>query len=247
MAYCRFLVAPVTVAVAMLPIGQAAFADVKIAGCHDVKAEEAVKSQVQCDVRATEDVIVKSIKVSGSDRSIDATYKPFKSSEPPTSVLFLVDLAVERADFGRFRAAALQIIDTDAKGLSYGVYGFTRDLRPIAPLGTSPATIKLALDAVASDQRPAPPELLKNIVEVIPLLSASPAERKILIVMSYGGAPETAFAVPEVLERLKQASITVIGIVPRSQPDDLNFAQGLRRLSQDSFGEFLTLPTKRIV
>ncbi|MBI1203219.1 MAG: FHA domain-containing protein [Rhodopseudomonas sp.] len=216
-----------------------ALAETKISLCRDVAAKDAQKSIVQCELQSSDEVKVVGVKVTGDGRSADATYKPYSAAEVPTPVLLLLDRSVSRGEFNRLRAAAVQIVDANLKGVSFGAYGFSRDMLAIAPLGTPPATIKLALDSV--NQQSITPELLKNIVEALPLLAAAPGDRKIMVVLSNGDVQDTAYSIPEISAKLKQANVTLIGIAPGSSADDITNAQSLRRLAQETYGEFLTV------
>lgn len=215
-------------------------ADAQITLCRDIAASDSKKAQVQCDLRATEDVTVKGVKVSGDGRSSEATYKANNAAEPPAAILILLDQneSIDRNGFNRLRSVLSRIIDPAAKGLSFGVYGFSRDLKEIAPVGTSPATIKLAVESIARQGRAS--EGLRSIVDVLPKLIAAPGDRKILIILSDGRFDDPAYSVNEVSAKLKQANVTVMAVAPGNAPDDVTDAQTLRRLAQDTFGEFLT-------
>lgn len=227
-------------ALGAIAVATPALADAQITLCHDIAANDSKKAQIQCDLRATEDVTVKGVKITGDGRSSDATYKPNSAAEPPATVLILLgqNESIDRNDFSRLRSVLSRIIDPAAKGLSFGVYGFARDLKEIAPVGTSPATIKLAVESITRQGKAS--EGLRNIVDVLPKLTAAPGDRKILIILSDGRFEDTAYSVNEVSAKLKQANITVMAVAPGSGPDDVTDAQTLRRLTQDTSGEFLT-------
>lgn len=225
-------------ALGALAFANAAWADAQITGCHDVAAADGQKPTVQCDLRATEDVTVKSVKVTGNGQSIDATYTANNTADPPASVLILLDRSGRR-DFERMRRVAGQLVGSDLKGVSFGAYGFTRDMQPIAPMGTAPATIRLALESVGSQSGAS--ELLRNIVDALPLLTATPGKRKILLVFSNGDFQDTAYTVGEVSAKLKQANVVFVGVAPGNSADDIALAQSLRRMAQDTSGEFLTV------
>ena len=226
-----------------------AMAETKIALCRDVAATDTQKAVVQCELRSSDEVKVAGVKVTGDGRGADAIYKPYGAAEVPTPVLLLLDLSVVdvkrdknvKSDkkFSRLHETAEQIATADVKGATFGIDGFNQDLMPIAPLGTPAATIRLALKSIGSQPRPR--ELLKSIVDALPLLSAAPGERKIMIVLSDGDSRDTAYSVAEVSDKLKQANVTFIGIAPGQSAIELNNAQRLRRLAQDTFGAFLTV------
>jgi len=195
---------------------------------------------VRCELRLSEPSSVSKVTVGAGDQKRDATFQANEALNPPTPVLFLLDQgsAMDRADFDRLKSVIGGVLDLDSKSLSFGVYGFTSEIRAIAPLGTAPATSKLALNSVSSNQR-GTSELLRSINSVLPVLRANKAERNVLVVLSDGRLEDTAYSMAEISKQLVDARVTVFAIAPSRAPSDLTAAQSLRRLAEETSGEFL--------
>jgi hypothetical protein len=193
----------------------------------------------RCELRLSESINVSKVTVAGGDQKRDATFQANEALSPPTPVLFLLDQssATDKAVFDRLKSVISGVLDLDSKSLSFAVYGFTSEIRAIAPLGTAPLTSKLALNGVSLQRGTS--ELLRSINSVLPLLRASKAERNVLVVLSDGRVEDTAYSVAEISKQLAEARVTVFAIAPSRAPDDLTAAQSLRRLAEETSGEFL--------
>lgn len=219
------------------------FADAQITSCRDVAASEGKAAQVQCELRSTDEIVVKSIKVSGDGKTTEAAYKPNNSAEPPVPVLILMDQgrSLSDNDFDRFQQTIKGIVDPSIKNATFGLYGFVRELKALAPLGTAASTISYVAQSDALSTQNDASELLKNVVEAIPILAKAPGDRKILIVFSNGRSTEKAYTAAEASEKLKQANITVIAVTPSNSSEAVTAAQSMRRLRDDTNGEFLSV------
>ena len=194
---------------------------------------------VRCELRLSESTNVSKVTVGAGDQKRDATFQANEALSPPTPVLFLLDQssAIDRAVFDRLKSVISGVLDLDSKSLSFAVYGFTNEICPIAPLGTAPATSKLALNGVSLQRGTS--ELLRSINSVLPLLRASKAERNVLVVLSDGRLEDTAYSVAEISKQLVDARVTVFAVAPSRAPDGLTAAQSLRRLAEETSGEFV--------
>ena len=194
----------------------------------------------RCELRLSESTSVSKVTVGAGDQKRDATFQANEALSPPTPVLFLLDQSagIDKAVFDRLKSVISGVLDLDSKSLSFAVYGFTNEIRPIAPLGTAPATIKLALNAVPLSQR-GTSELLRSINSVLPALRANKAERNVLVVLSDGRLEDTAYSVAEISKQLVDARVTVFAVAPSRAPDGLTAAQSLRRLAEETSGEFV--------
>ena len=195
---------------------------------------------VRCELRLGEQLGVTKVLAGPGSERVEAVFHANNALTPAVPVIFLLDQSqntIEKPAFARLKSVVTGVLDLQSDAMSFGMYAFTDDAKIIAPLGTAPATIKLALETVT--QRTGNNELLRNINDLLPTLRENKAARKVLIVLSDGRLSDTAYSIQEIAKQLRDAGVTVFSVAPSRTPDDLTDAQGLRRLSDETFGEFL--------
>jgi hypothetical protein len=84
-------------------------------------------------------------------------------------------------------------------------------------------------------------EFYKNIIEAIKLLEKSEASRKGLIVMSDGKAEDSAYKHEDVIKAAKDANVVILGLGYLENEKDSPYLQKLRRLSEESYGQYFDL------
>jgi hypothetical protein len=199
-------------------------------------------NSVQCEVDVFDGQLVSRVAVTSvpGNQPVSARYVLNGPEESPTivGVLWGVSSELEPVDFNRLKAVISATLNLNVSHISYGLWTYATDVRTIAPLGTSPATIKLALEGI----RPAgkTSELLRGINEVAKSIVASPVRRKVLIVLSDGIFDDTAYTIPELSDKLKGANVRVFVVIPSRAPEAITAAQGLRRLADETKGVFLS-------
>src|ERR1700722_928071 len=197
---------------------------------------------VQCEVDVFDGQIVSRVTVTTvpGNQAVAARYVSNGPDESPTAVAVLwgAGSELETGDFNRLKAVISATLNQNPNHVSYGLWTYATDVRAIAPLGTSPTTIKLALDAIRPVGKTS--ELLRGINEVAKSIAVSPAMPKVLIILSDGIFDETAYTIPELSGKLKSAGVRVFVVIPSRAPEAITTAQGLRRLADEPDGVFLT-------
>ncbi|MGP0057884.1 MAG: FHA domain-containing protein [Beijerinckiaceae bacterium] len=162
----------------------------------------------------------------------------------PVTVGLLLDRGAGRdnAAFARLKKVIKEILDTPANFASYGLWTFATDIKRIAAIGTPPDTTALALESVHPNGSTF--ELLRSIDETTNEIASANSRRKVLIVLSDGASDDQAYTVPEVSKKLKDAGIHLYAVISQGDPEAVTAAQGLRRLSEETGGEFFKATAK---
>ena len=162
-----------------------------------------------------------------------------RTGEPDSvAVLLLVDSSdpARSLKVQKVQQHIARLLETAPAHLRFGLATFDSDLRLLAPVGSDTATINAAAQAL--DSRGMSTELYRNVVEGIKLLASGTDPHKVLLVMSDGLAEDRAYFHADAVAEALAQRIAVYGIgYPRS-PTLAVALQALRRLADDTGGQF---------
>jgi von Willebrand factor type A domain/FHA domain len=216
-----------------------AHADNRFLFCREALEGSPVILRARCELRPGDPVSRVTV---GAGQATDAIFTANDSANPPTPVVFLLDQSgntLTKGSFDRLRSVIGAILSQNLPAVSVGVYGFSNGVKPIAPVGTAPATAGLALEAIKQNGR-GTNELLRSVQSVLDDLRGFQTTRKVLVILSDGRSEDPAYSVTEISTQLREGHVTVFAVAPGKSGDDLTDAQPMRRLAEDNQGEFLT-------
>ena len=156
-----------------------------------------------------------------------------------TALLLLVDTS-DPARAPALRAAITHIstlLAAAPQHLKIGLASFDSDLRLLAPIGSDRVVLLANSTQLLANGRTT--ELYRNVGEAVRVLSKSAATRKVLWVFSDGLAEDHAYHHEDIIALARNHDVIINSIgYPRSIPQSVAL-QTLRRLSNDSGGQFL--------
>jgi hypothetical protein len=241
-----FIALGATAATVLVPANAAATkAEPQIVNCRDVPANGAAKAQVTCDVTASDPISIKSVKVNGGTANANGSFKARSAAEPLNIVVVLIDKTLDkssanpRAEFNRLNDVLKRLVDPAAKGLSFAAYAFDSEIYPIAPIGMPQEALMNAVSNVSPKELPGPSVGLRAVIDVLPKLSAAPGGRKAIVILSRGDFEPFAYPANEVVEKVKQAGVTIYGVIPANREVDRSVASTLERLARDTGGQLI--------
>lgn len=197
-------------------------------------------SLISCEIRSTEPFIIEKIIVKSNEKEIKGVnFVKFSELKKPTILTFLLDLntKLDPVLFARQKKLISTIVTSNIQNVNYEVIGFTNSLSMIAPVGTSPPTIKLALGGLLQSGRIT--EILKSSSQFIDQAKDRQENRKIVVILSNGLSDEKAYSAQEISNKFKDSNYTVYSVIPSHAKADIQAAQILQRFSDDTNGKLL--------
>lgn len=195
---------------------------------------------LQCSYRLREGGALQAARALWHGQTINATLGArYPQADDNTAVLVLVDTSDPA------RAPALGAAITHVRALvaaapqhfGIGLASFDSDLQMLAPIGTERAVLLTSAAQLIAKGRTT--ELYRNAGEALRVLAKSAATRKVLWIFSDGLAEDYAYHHEDVIALARAHDIIIDSIgYPRSIPQSVAL-QTLRRLSDDSGGQFL--------
>ena len=197
----------------------------------------AIKDTAVCPIDLFSHDKVNQISVSGNTPPI-GKFSAGGTAEYPEAVAVMLSQSqsLSAPDLARLKAIVGGVLDTKAPNLNFAVWSFGTKLHLISPFGTASETTRLAIESVKNDGQTV--ELLHGITDVAKELAAQPASRRVLVLAANEQSDDTAYDLQEVINNLKTNGIRVIVVFPKRGDDKLTDAQMLRRLSEETSGQF---------
>jgi Mg-chelatase subunit ChlD len=162
------------------------------------------------------------------------------AAQQVTAILFLVDTS----DPGRQQAISNtiqhinQLLSFEQSHYRYSLARFDTDLHFLTPMGVSAETVQQATDQLQAVGKTT--ELYRNTLGAIKQLSRYPADRKFLFLLSDGRAEDRAYFHRDVVKSAVKNHISIYTI---GYADTISLTvalQTLRRLSEDTGGQYLS-------
>ncbi len=222
-------------------------AENRLIGCTESQDAATQALVARCGLRLSDQLQRVGATVSGKE--FDVVWTPNERLASPPAVVLLLDQSastMDKSDFGHLKSVVNGILVSEPKNVRLGVFTFSNEIRQIAPIGTAPGTSRLALQNISQNQAGIS-ELLRSVASVLGAFNGIAADSKMLVILSDGRFADTAYSVAELSKQLQDAHITVFAVATGRSPSDLTDAQVLRRLTQDTGGEFFTAQDNRNV
>lgn len=155
------------------------------------------------------------------------------------AALFLVDTSDPRR--GPVVAANVRqirgLIEATGAHWDFGLAGFDKGMKLLAPLGRERQELAAATDALQAEGLVT--ELYRSAIEAISELERVDAGRKALVILSDGLAEDVAYTLQDVVQAARAARVTIIGLgYARSEAQTVGL-QTLRRLARETGGYFI--------
>ena len=167
----------------------------------------------------------------------EPSFIPLNSEERPVQVLMMVDTSDPRreADVRKHGEQIKQIVKTAGSEVAVGLAGFDHGLNLIStPTRNHDIASKVGQLQAAGKIT----ELYRSLLQGIDLLAETQADRRAIFIFSDGLAEDTAYTLPETVERANAAGVIIYGIgYTRSASSAINL-QTLRRLAKETGGSF---------
>lgn len=213
------------------------------------------KNEIECDYRFSSslDIINISAKIGGQSVLIPKeSITSYPSTDQSTAILFLIDSSdptrrntVEKRIVGDIFEMITSFGSPRKSHLKIGLATFDTDLKVISPIGNDEANTFNALSKVKAEGQAT--EFYKSILDAVTLLSKIEATRKGLIIFSDGKDEDRAYKNEDVLKAAKAADVVILGIGYAEKPIDIPFLQNLKRLSEETFGQFYDASKKQSI
>ena len=156
-----------------------------------------------------------------------------------TAILFLVD------DSGSRRPATIRqniqdvsaIISAAKPYQRMGIAAFDSSLHMLAPVGSPPERLIAAAQELNNSGRTT--ELFRSAIGAIGELGKIPADRRMIVIFSDGGAEDTAYHLADAVAAAARANVVMIGAGYAESVAHSVDLQNLRRLGEDSGGLYI--------
>ena len=175
----------------------------------------------------------------GSILEPESPLEPYPVGGDTTAILFIVDTSdPARSDAvtagGRAIARMLEAAKPHQK---FGLAAFDKDLRILVPVGASAAEVAAKLPELAAQGRIT--QLFLNVGEAVKAVTAIPATRRAVVLLSDGLSEDTAYTLERALGTARAAEVTVICLgYARSIAKETSL-QNLRLLAEGTIGAFV--------
>ena len=196
--------------------------------------------ELRCSYRLREGGELQAALGHWQDQTLSATLGArYPQATDYTALLLLVDTS-DPARAPALRAAVAHVSALVAAAPPHfriGLASFDSDLRMLAPIASEHHALLISASQLRAKGRTT--ELYRSVGEALRVLANNDATRKVLWVLSDGLAEDYAYHHEDVIALARAHDIIINSIgYPRSVPQSVAL-QTLRRLSDDSGGEFL--------
>lgn len=198
---------------------------------------------LSCGYRTSRSLNLKeiSIEVGGNAEQIPADgLKVFPSEGQSVAALILVDTsdpARKNTVESKVVDLAKQIIESRKEFEKLGVATFDRDFLLLAPIGSSNADLTASLKGIKATGQNT--EFYKSLLAALQVLKSTEADRKGLIVISDGKDEDRAYSLADVVKSASESNVSIFGIGISEKNSDAPYLQTLRRLSDETYGEYI--------
>jgi FHA domain/von Willebrand factor type A domain len=198
-------------------------------------------SRISCELRSSEPFTVDKVSVKSNNKEVnDVTFLKFSDLKSPAVLTFLLDLNTKQDPvlFARQKKLISTVVTSNIQNVKFEVVGFSNSASILAPAGTAPGTIKLALGGLLQNGKTT--EILKAASQFIDQMKDREGSRKVAVILSDGSSDDKAYSAQEVSAKLKAAQYTVYSVIPSHAKSDIQAAQILQRISDETHGKLLS-------
>jgi hypothetical protein len=195
---------------------------------------------VDCDMRATDAVVFKSVKASVKDRTgaLEAKFTPVDARSQSQAVIFLVQVMEpsRRSLFNDMLDAVVKLAQGRNDMLRFAAYSTGDETKLVADFNASKADFDKQVKAIRAAKQNT--QIYKNALDAIARLSREKADRKALVVLGDGTSddPVGGYIPEQVVKAANDAKVTINAFGYTAENADLPQFQILRRLADDTAG-----------
>ena len=211
-------------------------------------APNEAKDKIDCDYRyaPTLDVSSLSLTVDGTVTQIpEKGVSAYPAPNQKTAILILVDTSdparkntVENKNVN----ALVEILAARKPYQEIGIATFDTELTVLAPISANEAEALSAVKNIKATGQTT--EFYKNVLAAIDILKSKSASRKGLIIISDGKDEDRAYKKEDVIKAAQDSGVQVLGLGYAERPSDVPYLQTLKRLSDETYGEFIGVQEK---
>jgi hypothetical protein len=200
---------------------------------------------VECDYRHAASYAVKDVSLIVGGTTLQIPEKglvTFPAADQTSALLFLIDTSDPRRKKtveDRNVQLIKDMVSFSKPHQKIGLAVFDSEIKILSPISNETAQTLSALTNIKAQGLAT--EFYKNIIEAIKLLEKSEASRKGLIVMSDGKAEDSAYKHEDVIKAAKDANVVILGLGYFENEKDSPFLQKLKRMSEESYGQYFDL------
>ena len=202
--------------------------------------EKTGPASVEFHFRLTEPEAVEGVEASVAGQPLPVQYSPFaKAENGTTAVLFLID----KSDPKRAKAVEAskglvqRLLEYADPRCTFAVYAFAANLEPLVEFGTAKEEVRAKLKPLRAVGLAT--ELYRDSIEAIKVLKGVDAQRKALVLFSDGRAEDTSFNLDHTVAQAREAGVSIFGVGYAESPQLTIYLQSLRRLAEETGGEFV--------
>ena len=170
----------------------------------------------------------------------------YPTGDQTTAILLLVDTSdptrkktVEK----RYVSDLFEILSVRKPSHKIGISAFDTDVKVLAPIGSDDADALNALAKIKAEGQAT--EFYKSVLDAIALLKNVDATRKGLVILSDGKDEDRAYKSADVVTAAKEAGRVILGLGYSEKPADAPYLQNLKRLADDTYGQFFNLSEQK--
>jgi FHA domain/von Willebrand factor type A domain len=201
-------------------------------------AAPVVTATVSCEVRSTDAVAFKSVRVGVKGRSepLEADFKGFDTRSNSLVAMFLIQILepARRSTLTQMADAVVKIAEQRDGNRRLAAYSFDNDLTLLADFNASKRDFDRQVRAVRTAALPS--QLYKTSLDAIAKLAKERADRKALIILGDGQSDDTADEHDQVVRAAKEAGVAIHALGFLASAADAPKFQTLRRLADETGG-----------
>ena len=206
----------------------------------DIECRQPDELHLICDYRLLRGGILRSAVAEVESNVITGEIvDPYPQANDTTAILVLIDTS-DPARQAVVKENGQRIAKLMSASHSYdrvGLGRFDADLTVLCPIGSTTTEMLACADSLDAVGRTT--ELYRNVLGAIDLISAEPASRRLIVLMSDGLAEDFAYHHSDVVSAARERRVTITSIgYPRSVAQSVAL-QTLRKLSEDTGGLYV--------
>ena len=195
---------------------------------------------IECDYRHSAALNIQSITARVDKTPVQIPkdgISSYPTGDQTTAILFLVDTS----DPTRKKTVERRYVRKPSHKI--GISAFDTDIKELAPIGSDDADTLNALVKIKAEGQAT--EFYKSVLDAIVVLKNVNATRKGLVILSDGKDEDRAYKSSDVVSAAKEAGVVILGLGYSERPADAPYLQNLKRLADDTYGQFFNLSDQK--
>lgn len=202
---------------------------------------DAVTWRAACDIWPIAGQAIERVTALSDGKPLAGDYTTPPPAAPKTAVLFLID----RSDPKRSAAvsAGKELVTRLARQAhdrqrAVAIGAFDAELSILEPFDQANTDWQSGLQAAGQAT-----ELFRSVIQALPIVEATGARRKLLVVLSDGKAEDTAYSLEQAVAEARARGVAVTTIGYSERATDAPALQTLRRVAEETGGTFIEAAT----